>query len=67
MDTTTAPNKRQSTTTLYYIVQGHYGQGWEDLTQSTDYREAKANLKDYRDNDPSPTRLIKRRVKNTNS
>lgn len=54
---------KTSKTELMHVVQGNYGHGWEDLTQSTDYKEAKANLKDYRDNDPSPTRLIKRRVK----
>lgn len=50
-------------TELWHMVQGNYGHGWEDLTGSTDYKEAKANLKDYRENDPNPTRLIKRRVK----
>lgn len=51
------------TTEVQHIVQGNYGHGWEDLTGSTDYKEAKANLKDYRENDSNPTRLIKRRVK----
>lgn len=51
------------TTEVQHIVQGHYSHGWEDLTASTDLKEAQANLKDYRDNDPAPTRLIKRRVK----
>lgn len=53
---------RTSKTELLHVVQGHYSQGWEDLTQSTDYKEARADLRSYRENDPSPTRLIKRRV-----
>lgn len=56
---------RTSKTELLHVVQGHYGQGWEDLTQSTDYKEARADLKSYRENEPSPTRLIKRRVLKT--
>lgn len=54
---------REPKTELLYVVQGNYGQGWEDLTASTDYKEARANLRDYRQNDPAPTRLIKRREK----
>ncbi|MNC27025.1 hypothetical protein D3C75_751820 [compost metagenome] len=54
---------RVSTTEVQHIVQGNYGHGWEDLTASLDYKEAKADLKAYRANDPNPTRLIKRRVK----
>lgn len=52
------------TTEVQHIVQGHYGHGWEDLTASTVYKEAQADLKAYRLNDPgNRTRLIKRRVK----
>lgn len=44
-----------------YVVQGHYSYGWEDLTCSEDRKEANDNLKDYRDNENSPHRMIKRR------
>lgn len=54
---------RKPKTELVHVVQGNYGHGWEDLTASTDYTEARANLRDYRQNDPAPTRLINRRVK----
>lgn len=54
---------REPKTELLYVVQGNYGHGWEDLTASTDCKEARANLRDYRQNDPAPTRLIKRRAK----
>ncbi len=49
-----------------YVIQGNYGYyGWEDLTQSEDYREARANLKDYRDNEPGTShRMIQRREPN---
>ena len=52
---------RSPKTELLHIVQGNYGHGWEDLTASTDYAEARRDLKSYRENDTAPTRLIKRR------
>ena len=46
-----------------YVVQGNYGQGWEDLTTSLDAKEAKQTLKEYRENDNYGThRRITRRV-----
>lgn len=51
------------TTEVQHIVQCHYGQGWEDVTASTDYMEAKADYKAYQQNHSYPSRLIKRRVK----
>lgn len=45
-----------------YVIQGDYGQGWEDLTAATTYREAKADIKAYRENAPGAYRLITRRV-----
>ncbi len=45
-----------------HVVQGHYGFGWEDVTQSEDYREARNDLKAYRENEPQYAhRLIQRR------
>lgn len=52
---------RQPKTETLHVVQGNYGHGWEDLTASAEYKEARADLKAYRENDPAPTRLIKRR------
>lgn len=52
---------RQPKTELLHIVQGNYGHGWEDLAASADCAEARRDLKSYRENDPAPTRLIKRR------
>ena len=52
---------RQPKTELLHVVQGNYGHGWEDLTASSDYAEARRDLKSYRENDTAPTRLIKRR------
>ena len=45
-----------------WIVQGYYAQGWEDLTASTLWIEAKNDLKAHRDNETVPFRLIQRRV-----
>lgn len=53
----------QPKTVLLYVVQGNYGHGWEDLTAEETWREASARLKEYRDNEPGPHRLIKRREK----
>ena len=44
-----------------WVVQGDYGQGWEDLTESYDRNEAKTDAKKYRENDSAPIRVIKRR------
>lgn len=47
-----------------YIIQGHYGYGWEDVTITDTMQEAKARLKDYRENEPEYNhRMIIRRVK----
>jgi len=47
-----------------YILQGHYSQGWEDLTAAETYKEIRANLKDYRDNERGAYRIISRRERN---
>ncbi len=45
-----------------WVVQGNYGQGWEDLTQSESRPESRADLRAYRDNCPEYAhRLIHRR------
>lgn len=49
--------------TYLWIVQGFY-QGWEDLTASEIWREAKLNLKEYRENEKGLFRLIQRRELN---
>ena len=47
-----------------YIIQGNYGQYWEDVTGENNRKDAKERLKEYRENDPEYMhRLIKRRVK----
>jgi len=47
--------------TFDYVIQGYYGQGWEDATTEETFKAAKVQLKCYNDNEPSPHRLIKRR------
>ena len=44
-----------------FVLQGDYGSGFEDLTQSEDYKEVRTDLKDYRENENIPHRIIKRR------
>ncbi len=48
----------------YYVLQGHYGYGWEDLTQSENYKEIKNDLKAYRENERGDYRIISRRELN---
>jgi hypothetical protein len=44
------------------VVQGHYGVGWEDLTQSENYMEAREDLDAYNHNEKEyPHRLITRK------
>ena len=44
------------------VIQSYY-QGWEDVTYSEDWKEARRDLKDYRDNEPlTPHRKIIRRI-----
>lgn len=46
-----------------WVIQGNYGDGWEDLVEYYDRNEARADAKSYRDNDSAPIRIIKRREK----
>jgi hypothetical protein len=55
------PKKPTKFTTLY-VVQGSYGHGWEDIAASETYKDAKADLKSYRENEPGAHRLISRKV-----
>ena len=49
-----------------WIVQGHYGCGWEDLCASENYKEARANLREYQENEPGVAhRKIQRRELNS--
>ena len=50
-------------TRLDLVVQGNYGQGWEDLTSEDKYSEARQRLREYNENENYPHRLIRRRVK----
>ena len=46
------------------VLQGDYGQGFEDLTQGS-YEDCRRDLKDYRENEGGHYRIINRRVLNT--
>lgn len=47
-----------------FIIQGNYGQGWEDETEESNLKDAKAQLRTYRENSQYPCRLIRRKVEN---
>ncbi len=53
----------QRKTENVWVVQGNYGQGWEDLTESYARKEVMEDAKRYRENDSVPIRIIMRRVK----
>ena len=47
-----------------YEVQGNYGYGWDALTTCETLKEAREDLKSYRENEPGvPHRIVKHRVK----
>jgi hypothetical protein len=45
-----------------YVVQGNYGQGFEDLTAHDNRKDAIAEMRVYDDNESYPHRVIERRV-----
>ena len=47
-----------------YVIQENCGYGWDDATSEETMKEAKAQLKCYRENVPHDVRLITRRVPN---
>lgn len=50
--------------TYLYVLQGAYGQGWEDLTASVTHQEIHDDLGTYRDNEGGVYRVIHRRELN---
>lgn len=57
-------NNKPRKTKEVYVIQGNYGQGWEDVTEEDKYFEGKERLKEYNENEPEyPHRKIVRRVK----
>lgn len=44
----------------FWVVQGHYGHGWEDLTADYDRENAKGYLDDYRANENGWFRVVGR-------
>jgi hypothetical protein len=47
-----------------WIIQGNYGQGFEDVDINETYKLAKENYKLYKENEPQYAhRLIKHRIK----
>jgi hypothetical protein len=52
-------------TILTFVIQQHYGSGWEDVTQEETITEAIQRRKEYRENTNYPTRLIRRKEPNT--
>ena len=47
-----------------FKIQGHYGQGWEDECFEDTLKEAHQRLKEYRENSPYPSRMVRSREPN---
>lgn len=47
-----------------WVLKGHYGQGWEDLTAAETHKEIMGNLKDYRENEGGFYCVVQRRILN---
>ena len=46
----------------FFVVQGNYGDYWEDVAETDTWKEALYNLNEYRiSSGPAPHRIIKRR------
>lgn len=62
----TRGNPRVAKTKLVHVIQGHYGYGWEDLSEYEDTTEGRKlmrhDLKEYVASKTGPVRSIKRRV-----
>lgn len=54
---------RAAKTKAVHVVQGNYGygHGWEDLTAEDTRKEALVRLREYRENESAPFRVIRRR------
>lgn len=50
--------------TYLHVLQGDYGQGWEDLTASTDRLEVWHDKRTYQDEEGGTYRVIQRRELN---
>lgn len=52
-------NKRK----YFYVLQGFYQHGWEDLTAADSLKEIQQNKKEYQDNERGLYRTVRRREK----
>jgi len=52
---------KQTKFVYLHVLQGNYGQGWEDLSASESRKEMRSDLRDYRQNEGGSYRIIKRR------
>jgi len=60
---------RKTKYTYLYVLQGHYGFGWEDLTAENKampgaWTRIKTNKRDYQENEGGTYRIISRRELN---
>lgn len=56
--------KKKNKYKYLFVLQGDYGQGWEDLTCSESYKEIREDLRAYRLNEGGEYRIIHRRELN---
>lgn len=57
-------SKYKRKTVDVFEIEGYYAHGWECVTLETSHKEARARLKEYRDNEPNAVfRLVIKREK----
>lgn len=54
--------KKQTKFVQVFVIQGNYGQGWEDECCDIDRKKAREELRKYRENSPYASRMVCRRV-----
>lgn len=55
--------KGQRITKTVYVIQGNYGQGFEDENEEDNLTDGRRSLKEYRKNGPGVYRLISRNIR----
>ncbi len=54
-------NPRKRVWNHYFSIQGNYGYGWEEVTAEDTWKEARARLKEYRENQPGAYRVVRKK------
>lgn len=50
--------------TYFWVLQGYYAHGWEDLCAEESHKEIRQRRKEYRENEGGEFRIVQRRELN---